>query len=282
MILAKYFKHYSQEKNDYKNKPMQMLFETWNKNPKSKREKGYYFKSNDIFNFKTVYDYSFLKSIENIDFKQAFNFDLDSNSIKNDFNPINNPIDMSYLSLEQLKESHLDSEVKEQFISTSLNENNTHEILPRFEYLNNLDEVNLDFLAEFFTNEFQENLNFKSYLEIKKYFDSFRHLFIKILRELRKIKEYTVYKDQTVCTYFKHRLNLENIIFSVESSSDGSCLYHSISIILFGEESYTDLIKMASIFINFEFKDYFETILKAYQYELNFEVFVVNSCKKNE
>lgn len=238
-VLAKYYKFYSNNNKDSKlnNKSMQMFYETWNKNQKNKREKGYYFKPNDIFKFKTIYDYNFINSIENLDFKRVF---------------------------------------ENKCSSTASDPQTLHDNKNNKTGTNKLAPSSLENLAEFFANEFQEKIHNKTYAEIKSHFDNNQDLFKKIIREIREIKEYTTYKNQIVYTYFKNRLNLDKFLFPVESSSDGSCLYHSISIILFRDELFSIIIKLSSIY------NFFQKILKKYHYELEFKTFLENTCKINE
>lgn len=59
-------------------------------------------------------------------------------------------------------------------------------------------------------------------------------------------------------------------------------MYHSISIILYGDESYTEVIKLASIYVLLEREDFFNNLIKGLKQEIDFNTLVENTCLKNQ
>lgn len=103
-----------------------------------------------------------------------------------------------------------------------------------------------------------------------------------LINQLRSIKTYMEYSSQKIYENFKQRLNLNDDFFPVESSADGNCLYNSISLILFEHENYFFIVKACSLYIIFEYKQYFNYLLNSFGYEISVEEFIQNSFRKNE
>jgi len=117
---------------------------------------------------------------------------------------------------------------------------------------------------------------------IKNQFLANKDMFSKVISEIRLIEPNTVFSGQPISKIeenFKKILQLNENLFAVNSTGDGSCLYHSISLILFGSENFSFLIKLCSIFMLFENEDYFRKV-SFNATGLTFENLILSSCKK--
>ncbi|CAF1020572.1 unnamed protein product [Brachionus calyciflorus] len=61
----------------------------------------------------------------------------------------------------------------------------------------------------------------------------------------------------------------------LQTTGDGNCLYNSLSLALFGNESYSKNIKLCMVFIILEYEEYFRNLVQSFQYAEGYEKTVV-------
>jgi hypothetical protein len=121
-----------------------------------------------------------------------------------------------------------------------------------------------------------------SFNNVKKKFFEMKNTLDEFVLFLRNIHKFTEFKGQEIYDEFKKILNLNEDLYPVYNSSNGNCLYNSISILLFGNEDFFFIIKICSIFILFEYEFFFKHVIHAFDREVTFEKFILNTCRKNE
>lgn len=265
-LLAKYYKHHFVEIKNEKRQCIinQIHEETWkDKKKTSKQNKGFYFDNNDIFKFKTFYKetYDALGEIENNDFKEAFK---------------------QYIQLDQ-NNSHIKSEDQNDFLIESESNSMIIEESPlELDDSSNIKDLEQESTIRFLEYFFFSSIQNKKFEQICSNLKAYKQNFQKIIKELRNKNEYPLYKDQTIENYFKRRLALDEDFFPIYSTGNGSCLYNSISILIFNDESLYFVIKLFSIFILTEYSSYFIHLLKYLGYNKDLATFIENTCRENE
>ena len=255
-LLAKFLEFYKDQNDpsDYFSFFFKDQVEMWqDKNArKNKRFKGAYYDNKDIFNLKTFYNYGFLKSMQREDFVDLF---------KN----INN---------SETSETKMDYEI---FNNLLLNEISPDQPLFNENILD--DQFCMNFMEKDFILHIQE----QSFEVIRSNFVIQRSVFTKLVKALRNIENYWRFNGtDTVYDNYNFILGIEDHFFPVYCTGDGNCLYNSISKILFGNESKNILIKLCSIFILFEYEEFFQNFSKNQNYDNTLNQFITFSCRKNE
>ena len=64
----------------------------------------------------------------------------------------------------------------------------------------------------------------------------------------------------------------------IKTTGDGRCLFHSISLCLFGNENYSHLLKIANVFFLLENESYFSKVLNQQDRSLSFDQLVENNA----
>ena len=126
-----------------------------------------------------------------------------------------------------------------------------------------------------------ENITFEV---VKNLFLCNKELFSKIISEIRLIEPITLYSGQPISKMEEHlkmSLQLNENLFAINSTADGSCLYHTISLIIFGNENLSFLIKLCSLYMLIENEKYFRPV-SFNATGLHFENLILSSCIKNQ
>lgn len=301
-LVAKYFKNYCLE-HDYKKMQSKehLIEEKWSKDRKIPRFlNGFYYKNQNIFSDKTIYDYRSLNSIENHEFSKLF--------------PKLHGVETVEQQGTELFEQHgtelfeqqgielLEHVLEQQGINllepqgTEILEQQGNVLLiPKVE-LNKIEPIIIDnqkqnqnesilnqiSVLNFIEDELFTKIQSNSFENIKKCILEMKDLFKKIIIELREIKTYVPYSNQKVYEIFKQKLGLEDNLFPIHSKEDGNCLYNSLALLLFSDESFYFIIKLCSIFILIDYENYFKSLMINMKYEYSFEEFLINTCKNKE
>ena len=68
---------------------------------------------------------------------------------------------------------------------------------------------------------------------------------------------------------------------AVKTTGDGRCLFHSVSLCIFGNENYTHIIKIACVFVMLENETYFRQILSQQDNTLSFEKLIEDNANND-
>ena len=75
------------------------------------------------------------------------------------------------------------------------------------------------------------------------------------------------YNNQPIDSRYQGLINLNsNSYVGVKTTGLGNCLYHAISMNLFGSEINSFKIKLLTVFMHFEYEDFFRKFLHRYCY----------------
>ena len=102
----------------------------------------------------------------------------------------------------------------------------------------------------------------KSYDHISCYFNHHRQEIIAMIQSIRSASIMS-YNQQTIDNAFDFIHQHTSYSFPVKTTADGNCLFHSISIALYGDESQTFNIKLCAAFIVFENQEFFREVLRS-------------------
>ncbi len=106
--------------------------------------------------------------------------------------------------------------------------------------------------------------NNKNYNYIKKVFNDNKNLMRSFIKYLRRIKNYTIYKDQYIDENFVALVQLNDLFSNFYPNkvlADGNCFYRTISLITLGDENFFYMIKTVCLFVIMEYKEYFKDLL---------------------
>jgi hypothetical protein len=124
------------------------------------------------------------------------------------------------------------------------------------------------FCMNFMEKDFILHIQDQSFEVIRSNFVIQRSVFTKLVKALRNIENYWRFNGtDTVYDKYNYILGIEDHFYPVYCSGDGNCLYNSISKILFGNETKNILIKLCSIFILFEYEEFFQNFSKNQNYD---------------
>jgi len=114
---------------------------------------------------------------------------------------------------------------------------------------------------------------------IKIYMSLNRSQFINLVKYLRN-KNLAEYNNNCLDLDYNRLVNFysKNYV-GLFTTKDGNCLFHSISLNLFGSESYSFPIKLATVFIAFEYEEFIRKYLFDYAYTYNFETLIQKTVK---
>ena len=123
------------------------------------------------------------------------------------------------------------------------------------------------------------SLHKKSYSFIEKYVNVHRNQFISLVNMIRSVRYLPVYNYQESDLKLSNdfALNFDSYV-CLKTTPDGNCLYNAVSLNLFGMEDYWPYIKLAMIFILFEYEPYFREYIREFS-EYSFEGFIENTAK---
>ena len=123
----------------------------------------------------------------------------------------------------------------------------------------------------------------KNYQFIENYVYLHQTKFEILVNEFRSIEFLPEYNFQLQDFSFKKLLNSRvNGYHPILTSKDGNCLYHSISILISGDEKRSYDIKFAMIFVMIKFSKFFKLVLNKYGYDLSFETIIEKSSNLSE
>ena len=107
-----------------------------------------------------------------------------------------------------------------------------------------------------------------------------RTQFIEVVKSLRN-KNLIEYDYQLIDYDYYGLINYYTKNYVVlDTTKDGNCLFHAVSLNLFGSELNSFKIKLAAVFICFEYKIFIKTFLKEYNYQFTFETLILNTVKE--
>lgn len=118
---------------------------------------------------------------------------------------------------------------------------------------------------------------------IENQFDFYSESLKKMTNILREIKEYTLYSNHKIDKNYSNILiiNQMSLYEAVETKKDGNCFYSSISRLLFDTEDEYFLVKILCLFVMFEYKKEFESLLITESYGINFDSLIKEHIKEN-
>ena len=98
-----------------------------------------------------------------------------------------------------------------------------------------------------------------------------------------RYKDLAEYGNQLIDIDYYSLINFwaKNYI-GLDTTKDGNCLFHAISLNLFGSESYSFKIRLATVFMCFEYESFISRYLKDYGYNYDFEALVRKTSKFGE
>ncbi len=117
----------------------------------------------------------------------------------------------------------------------------------------------------------EEFTKIDNYYELETVFSRNEDTLNTFILELKDIKKLTLFDKD-----FRIDQNLQTILNSFNSAGtmyinaiavkgDGNCFYRAISVLFYGKEDYFCIIKIASMFIMYKYKDFFEYFHKTNQ-----------------
>ena len=111
----------------------------------------------------------------------------------------------------------------------------------------------------------------KSYDYVKNYIYLNRSEFIELVKSFRN-ENLTEYKVQKIDSNYFRLVNFytKNYV-GLDTTKDGNCLFHAVSLNLIGSKLNTFKIKLVVAFICFEYKVFIRTFLTEYNYQFNYE-----------
>ena len=119
----------------------------------------------------------------------------------------------------------------------------------------------------------------KSFCYIKNYIYLNRNLFIDSVKSLRN-KDLTEYDNQPIDQTYNSLVDYYTKNFvGLFTNSDGNCLFHAVSLNLFGNELNSLKIKLVTAFICFEYEMFIKTFLNEYNYQFDFEALILKTVK---
>jgi hypothetical protein len=123
-------------------------------------------------------------------------------------------------------------------------------------------------------------LSNQTFFYVSKYLKDNRLQFVHLVKNMRCIIGNFVSENQILDNSFNYILcKYSYNCKSINTSRDGNCLYHAISLALLGNESISYRIKLAMIFIIFEYEEYFRKLVTEFAYVQSFENMVLKSAK---
>ena len=86
---------------------------------------------------------------------------------------------------------------------------------------------------------------------------------VKLLRN----KSLTEYNGQAIDYNYNRLIDLYTTNYvGLDTTKDSNCLFHEVSLNLFGSELYSFKIKLATVFISLEYEEFVKNFLLAYSY----------------
>ena len=122
--------------------------------------------------------------------------------------------------------------------------------------------------------------NFYSLTNLYTFFKTKEDLFEKIIIMLKNQKHFPEKEYIFDTRNFKSMLNLDENLYPIYNTGVGNCLYNTFSIILFGEEYFYYIIKLASIYILYKNKEFFKELMSNYKYTYTLENLIQKTCRK--
>jgi hypothetical protein len=105
-----------------------------------------------------------------------------------------------------------------------------------------------------------ESISGTSYVFIENCFVLHRKAIIQMIQYIRHPR-INYYNDQQIDDKWNFVFNYSSSCYPILTTNDGDCLYHAVSISLFGDQSHTFCIKLCAAFIVNEYKDFFMNVL---------------------
>ena len=139
-----------------------------------------------------------------------------------------------------------------------------------YSYLDHDMPINLDYLQS------------KSFQYIKNYVSLNKSQFIELVKVIRGLNM-PLYNDQHLdLNYSDLAEQVSKDYVPIFTSPNGNCLFNAISINLCGSEAQSLGIKLASIFICFEYEEFLRYFISKGNYRLNFENLILKLTKIGE
>lgn len=123
-------------------------------------------------------------------------------------------------------------------------------------YANNLDIYQTEI------PEILKPISKKDYNCIFNYFSTHRNDIIEKIRIIRNAPN-VYYTNEIIDSNCDFILNYTTNAYAIQTTADGNCLFHAISIALFGNESQTYNIKLCTAFIIYDNQEFFRRVLQA-------------------
>ena len=100
------------------------------------------------------------------------------------------------------------------------------------------------------------------------------------LTKLFRNQDLAIYDNQSIDSRYLWLIHLYTTSYvPVKTTGYGDCLFHAVSNNLFGSELNSFKIKLLTVFIQFEYEEFFKLYLNRYGYEYNFETMIKNTAK---
>ena len=114
---------------------------------------------------------------------------------------------------------------------------------------------------------------------IKNYMYLNRSQMVDLVKYLRN-KDLAEYNNQLIDLDYYRLVNIwaKNYV-GVYTNKDGNCLFHAISLNLFGSESYTFQIRLAAVFMCLEYEAFIRKYMSDYAYAYDFDALILKTSK---
>jgi hypothetical protein len=105
---------------------------------------------------------------------------------------------------------------------------------------------------------------------------------VDLVKYLRN-KDLAEYNNQLIDLDYYRLVNIwaKNYV-GVYTNKDGNCLFHAISLNLFGSESYTFQIRLAAVFMCLEYEAFIRKYMSDYAYAYDFDALILKKSKFGE
>lgn len=104
-----------------------------------------------------------------------------------------------------------------------------------------------------------------------------------IIKKIRKVKKYTLYKNQRIDQRYENILSVHDMLNfnAIYTLGDGNCFYRALSHLLYDNQEKFFIFKMLNIFMLLEYREFFKEYIELYNGLENFNEFVVKTSIKN-
>ena len=105
---------------------------------------------------------------------------------------------------------------------------------------------------------------------------------VDLVKYLRN-KDLAEYNNQLIDSNYNRLVNFWSRHYvGLFTTKDGNCLFHAISLNLFGSELYSFHIRLATVFMCFEYEGFIRKYMQDYAYNYDYETLILKTSKFGE